>query len=231
MAHDPKTTPGPRAVLIKQADGKWKIELKEFRAFREQLGSDVLNAFCRCFVHADRLQALVSFAFVSEKYHGADSVAFSRNLNTMVWFTVGTLRELASAIRELRSALKKRDLLEPDSDPWLKLRELEDRWENDAFFRKKRDTIAFHVDGDVIEKGLDELVKDKAEVFLSQGDAKHADATSLTLGFHALVNGTGMDLNQYGEFVARVGSDHGIGEAIQLAFIRAVEMAGIPFGD
>src|SRR6266851_477981 len=98
-------------------------------------------------------------------------------------------------------------------------------------FGKKRDTIAFHVDRDVIDGGLDELVKDRAEVFLSQGDAGHADATSLTLGFHALVNSTGMDLNQYGKFVARVSGDHGIGEAIQLAFIRAVEAPGIPFGD
>ena len=32
---------------------------------------------------------------------------FGRDLITMVWFTVGTLRELAHALRDLRSALKK----------------------------------------------------------------------------------------------------------------------------
>src|SRR2546428_5042060 len=103
VEQEPKPTPRPRAVLIEEAGSKWKIRLKDVGAFREQLGPDVLNAFCRCFVHVDRLQALNSFAFVSEKYHGPHSVAFGRNLNTMVWFTVGTLRELASTIRDLRA--------------------------------------------------------------------------------------------------------------------------------
>ena len=42
------------------------------------------------------------------------------------------------------------------------LRALEDRWENNEFFRKKRDVAAFHVDADVIDRGLDELIRDGA---------------------------------------------------------------------
>ena len=52
----------------------------------------------------------------------------------------------------------------------------------------------------------------------------------MTFGFHALINGTGMDLDQYGKFAETVGDDHGIGNAIQESFILAVESAGIPFG-
>ena len=57
----------------------------------------------------------------------------------MVWFTIGTLRELARAIRDCRAALKKRGMLQADSPLWLKLREIEDRWERDETFRKMRD--------------------------------------------------------------------------------------------
>jgi len=121
----------PRAELVQQEGGKWKIELKQFAAFREQLGSDVVNAFCRCFVHADRLQSLISFTYASEQLHGRESVAFTRNLHTMVWFTVGTLRELATAIRDLRAALKKRGLLDVTAEPWVKLIDVEKRWEDD----------------------------------------------------------------------------------------------------
>src|SRR5207244_3559242 len=126
-------------------------------------------AFCRCFAHADRLQSLIGLALLSEKYHGKDSVAFGRDLSTMVWFTVGALRELARAIQSLRGPLHRRGLLEPDSEPWLKLRGLEDRWNGNEFFRKKRDIIAFHIDPEIVDRGLDELVKDNAEVFLSEG--------------------------------------------------------------
>ena len=61
------------------------------------LGRDVLNAFSRCFVHVDRLTSTISCIYASGELHGRDSVAFERDQNTMVWFTVGTLRELALA--------------------------------------------------------------------------------------------------------------------------------------
>lgn len=148
----------PRAVLVEEGGSEhWKIELKNFKQFRDALGPDVMNAFCRCFVWADRLASLISFAYVSQNHHGPESVAFNRNLQTMVWFTIGTLRELATAIRDLRSALAKRGMLDPQSAPWIKLRDIEGRWEDDPFYRNMRNVAAFHVDPDVMEKGLSEL--------------------------------------------------------------------------
>lgn len=40
----------------------------------------------------------------------------------------------------------------------------------------------------------------------------------------------GMDLKQYEKFVAKVGEDQGIGEQVQLAFLLALDKAGIPYG-
>jgi hypothetical protein len=130
-----------------------------------------------------------------------------------------------------RGALARRRLLDPRSGPWLELRELEDRWERDEFFRKKRDSAAFHVDRDVIDTGLDELSKED-NVELSVGDGRKSVQSHHVLGTLALFNGLKMDLATYGKFAEQVGEDHSVAaEAIQLAFMQAAEAAGIPMGE
>ena len=222
----------PAAVLVKDPNSEhWTIELRNFPKVREALGADVMNAFCRCFIHADRLTSMISFAYTSERHYGRDSIAFGRDLHTMVWFTIGTLRELAHAIKDCRAALAKRGLLEPKSAPWTKLRDLEDRWERDKTFYSMRNTAAFHVDEDVVEKGLVTLAAERTHADLSRGEGPKSHASSLTLGVEAMHNGLGMDLEAYGRFLEQVSEDHGIGNAIQEAFILAVETAGVRFGD
>jgi len=208
--------------------GRWSIELRNFREFEQLLGRDVVNAFCRCFVHADRLTSTISCIHASESVHGRDSVAFERDLNTMVWFTIGTLREFAKALGVLRAALKRTTRLDINSAPWVRLRELEDRWERNDFFRKKRDVAAFHLDSDVIDIGLDQLLKDQPDVALVVGDARAQIRTQLALGFLALHNGLGLDLAGFRDFVAVVGDDHAAAaEAIQTVFMNVAQAAGV----
>jgi len=210
---------------------RWNIELRNFKQLDAALGRDVLNAFSRCFVHADRLTSMTSCIHASEKLHTRNAVAFERDLNSMVWFTIGTLRELAAAIQDLRAALAKRGRLDSNSPPWLVLRGLEDRWERNPFYRKKRDVGAFHVDPEVIDTGLDELIKDQKDVTLSCGDSRRSVDSQLALGLVALHNGLGLDLEGYRQFLQVVSDDHGdAANAIQEAFIEAAQAAGVPFG-
>jgi hypothetical protein len=219
----------PLAAFVKDKEGgSWRIELRDLRAFRYTLGADVVNAFCRCFVHGDRLTSLISFAYVSLKHHGESSRGFTRNLQTMVWFAVGTLRELALAVRELRSALAKRGILDPNSKPWLALRQLEDRWEGDPFFRDMRNIAAFHVDADVIEKGLKAMEQDGIAI-LCEGQGEKLDQSSMRLGLEALLNGSGKTLADFDRFLKTVSEDHGISSTIQEAFLLALEAKDIPF--
>ena len=221
----------PRAVLVEEKNSnRWTIELKNFKQFCDTLGADVMNAFCRCFVWSDRLTSMISFAYVSQQHHGRDSVAFARNLQTMIWFTVGTLRELALAIKDLRAALAKRKVLDAESAPWINLRELEKRWEDDSFYREMRNVAAFHVDPPTVEKGL-EALSEKSDVVLMEGEGEKSDGGSLRLGLEALFQGSTMDLADFERFVQTVSQDHGIGSTIQEAFILAVQTAGIPFGE
>jgi hypothetical protein len=214
------------AFLRKKGTDRWKIELRDLASFRNTLGPDVLNAFCRCFVHADRLTSLISFGYLSMKIHGEASIGFLRNLQTMVWLTVGTLRELALAIRDLRSALAKRGMLDAQSKPWLALREVEDRWENDPFFRDMRNIAAYHVDAKVIEKGLVAMEADGNAV-LCEGQGEELDQSSMRLGLEALLNGSGKSLTDFDHFMKTVSEDHGISSTIQEAFLQVLEAKGV----
>lgn len=211
----------PTITLVQQDDTHWQIELRNPKGFLDLIGRDVMNAFCRCFIHVDRLDSTISCIHTSMQPHGSDSVAHLRNLDTLVWFTVGTLRELAIAIRTLRSALARRHLLDAKSTPWLTLKKLEDRWENDDFYRKVRNTVAFHVDECVINRGLDELVA-APHVTLANGQGRSHANSRLTLGVLALHNGLDMDLGRYREFLKVVLADHeAASSAVQKAFISA----------
>ena len=220
----------PAFRVVTEASGRWKIELVHFQKFEEMLTPDVLNAFCRCFIQSDRLLSATSCSDASEKLNGKDSVVFCRDLLTMVWFTVGTLRELAHALRDLRSALKKRGLLDAGSAPWVTLRELEKRWDRNKFYRDVRNHAAFHIDKKIIDDGLTEMLKDSVVVPLAEGDGMKNNRSQMHVGTLALHAGLwGSSLDDYGEFISIVGNDqYRAGEAIQLAFSQACEKAGIP---
>lgn len=207
-----------------EADGPWEFKLRNLGRFDEVFGRNVLSAFCRCFVHVDRLNSLISCMHTSEQYHGRDSIAHARDLDTLVWFTVGTLRELARAIQGLRTALATRSRLDPESAPWVTLRNFERRWENDDHYRKMRNQVAFHVDPEVIERGLNILVDDDDDVTLAEGRGpRHVDSR-LTLGLLSLHNGLDFNLEGYREFLEAVMEGHLVaGKAIQDAFVLAAE--------
>ena len=156
-----------------------------FQKFEEVLTRDVMNAFCRCFVHADRLTSTTTCTDVSEKLHGKDSIVFGRDLITMVWFTVGTLRELGSALRDLRSALKKRGLLDSGSAPWVTLRDLEKRWHSHLYV-SMRNHAAFHIDKEIIDAGLTNMLKDSRVVPLAEGDGRKNISSRMSVGTLAL---------------------------------------------
>ena len=119
---------------------------------------------------------------------------------------------------------------DPESDPWLTLRKLEKRWENDESYREMRNVAAFHLDEDLINRGLDDLTKDPCVPLANGQGSKHVKSR-LTLGFLALHNGLGLDLDGYRRFHETVMADLAVvPEAIQNAFIDAAKAVGVPFG-
>jgi hypothetical protein len=93
-----------------------------------------------------------------------------------------------------------------------------------------RNIAAFHVDPNVVEKGLEELSK-QPDVMLMEGEGSKSDGGSLRIGLEALFQGCSMDLPDFEKFLRTVSKDHGIVGTIQEAFILAAKTAGIPFGE
>ena len=216
----------PAIELTEDTTGKWKIELRNFPKIEEALGREVLNAFCRCFVHSDRLTSLISCIHASGELHGRDSTAHTRDHLSMIWFTIGTLRELVVAIGAAHDALYKRGWLEPESKHWVVLRKLRRTWDK-AELMRIRNKAAFHVDQPLVDKGLDELVRHEV-VRLGEGQSeKNVDGT-LSLGDLALFHGLELGRDEFRVLAERVGADHAAAaEAVQLAFCDAAEAAGI----
>lgn len=226
---DRPTTAAALRLIEHPGSQERSIELVNLAKFDQALGTAVLAAFARCFVHTDRLLSLVSFAYISNEKYGEKTTAFGRDLHTMVWFTIGTLRELALAIQYLRSELKKKDLLKPNTAHWLKLREIEDRWNNNPAFKKMRDKAAFHLDEDVMISGVQALVKNVRDVELLKADNEKQVHASFTFGTTVMYNGLGWDdLDQYGRFLEAVSTDHGdVVTAVQHVLIEVTEAVGI----
>lgn len=214
-------------TLIEGPGERWKVVIGDISSFRNKVGEEVLAALCACFVHTDRLISLTTFMHLSMQRFGVDTITHSRNLHTMVWFAVGTLRELALAIRAFRASLAKRGLLEPNSPAWVKLREVENRWDGDAFFRAYRDKVAFHADLEVVEAGLRGLCADETEVVFCEGDCAKGSESSFRLGLEALLKGMGAPPDAYGPFFVTVQEDQGIGFVLEEALTELMQKVGI----
>ncbi len=108
-------------------EGVLRLEIDDLASFRSTLGEEILSAFCRCFIQADRLTSLMHFVRLLETHCPHESVAVTRDLYTMTWLAVGTLREYGKAIQKLRSTLAKARLFDKNSDEWKQLLEFEKR--------------------------------------------------------------------------------------------------------
>jgi hypothetical protein len=179
-------------AIVVDPGGRWRFEISNLSALRAAIGDDVLTAFCACFLGADRLTALTDFASMSSERHGEQSTAHLRNLDTMFWLVTGTLRELALAVRHLRSSLAKAGLLgDYLGEAWKRILEIE-QWEADPICRDVRNKIGFHFDRRAIKRGIADFCSRGGLVVLAEGDSRRVYQTHLKLGHDALVQGLGI---------------------------------------
>lgn len=218
----PKSAP-VAITLVGDRKSRWRVEATNLPRLRHTVGDDVFATFARCFVHADRLTSLAQFG----RWNGRDDVnevSGKRNVLTCLWFSVGTLRELAKALRNLRAVLAKRGLLDADVTSLHQLREVESRWEDDAFFRKARDFGAFHVDAEVIRRGVERFSRKSSSVPLVEG---HGVDVSSSIGADALVAGMGLSSADLRRFLDATYHDVRIYEALDRVFLGVLRLRGI----
>ena len=166
-----------------------EVKITNLKEFVEVLGEDLLVAFCQCFVHADRLLSLASWPLASSEKFGGDSVAYSRDLNTMFFFTLGTLHEAITAVENLEAAGIEGRIA--TNSCWPELRELAKAWKEFPRSAEMRNTLGFHVDKNtkLMRRGLERLIQDGEEVEFMKFDGEANVNWQLSFGLNVLFAG------------------------------------------
>jgi hypothetical protein len=99
--------------------------------------------------------------------------------------------------------------------------------EKNKFYREMRNSAAFHVDADVIAKGLVDM-EAEGNAVLSEGDSEKEGDSSLCLGLNALVHGLDWDEADVVPFVKSVAEDNGVSASIQRVFFLVLKMKRVP---
>lgn len=214
-------------TLLGTFASRWRLQANDLSAVRAALGQEVFDAFCRSFVQSDRLTSLAQLQLLNKEALPLESVASSRNTLTILWLTVGTLREMAIVLRDLRAALAKRGWFDSASEPAKKLRNFESRWEENALYRALRNTGAFHVDLPVIRAGVDNLLLRPGPVLLAEGTGGTDHEMSLSIGSEALLLGMSDDPEVLRTALKAVHPDHKVYLALQELFVLALEKGDV----
>jgi hypothetical protein len=229
-----KQMPGtPLMVEGEESDWKVSVPLEELRRL---LGLPLLVEFCRCSVAADRLTSLGDFAFFNEEWKPRQKIAYERDLQTMFWFTCGTLHEAIDALDEME-LLGIEGLLGSLTarKPWLELRSISMRWKEDPIYRRVRDKIAFHLDPAAIRRGINKPGRDADPIVWKTGDSRKERSTFFNFAEDCLVATVlPEDLDdaeaqkRFGDFAERVSHAHlGFSHWVQELFIAAVRGAAL----
>jgi len=218
--------PSPRPVLRTHADGSQVLFTKNLGHLRTKLTPGVFNAFIRAFVHVDRLDSLVAFAYLNQKYLEDRPEQQNRNQLTVIAFLMGTMFELSRVLSTLRGNLIKRGLI--TAKEWeSRLPGWDKRWRTDPLCSDFRNKVSFHVDDEWVDKGLDRIAAGKtAEVFRSGPSINRQDG-SFQLGQMAILNGTGLSEKELVDLVVRPLRDLQVYWPLTRVFLLALDRVGL----
>jgi hypothetical protein len=216
-------------------DSDWTVSTS-LPELKRLLGMPLLVQFCRCSVAADRLTSLGDFGLFNEEWKPRLEVAHSRNLQTMFWFTWGTLHEAIDALTEME-LLGVEGLLGSFEarKPWLELRSFANRWKADPVYQRVRNKIAFHLDSAAIRKGINKPGRDVDPVVWKQGNSRKGRSTTFTFAQDCLASLLFPEelteeraQKRFGELAQKVRDVHlGFSPWIEELFIAAVRGAAL----
>ena len=160
---------GQTVAVLREWPGGWEVEITDRPLLVRTLGEGLLVAFCRCFIHGDRLAALTSLGKGTCSADGVRTVAGERDLDALLWFACGTLRELTKAVADVERELRAGGVEATPLRGWTVLRELSS-WSKRGLLRHVRNKIGFHVDPNMIRAGLTAESPEAEPWLLAHGD-------------------------------------------------------------
>lgn len=173
--------------------GNKKMTIPDLEAFRDRLGREVTEAFCRCFVHSERLAALADWIRMLDKHEDHEAVTTGRDLWTVLWFAVGTLKEFGMELDGLKGHLRRTGLYDRIAN-WGILNEVSRTWVHDDKYNQLRDHVSFHTNHNVIRNGLQRLVELKTPAAFG---TEQKDGRGFTrIGLNCQLLGLGLELTE-----------------------------------
>jgi hypothetical protein len=191
-----------RTILESRDGGRWKLLTSDLEAFRSELGEDVLEDFCRCYVVADRMTSLVSIFHLATKDVAGDSIGARRNNLTFFYLVSEAVKTLQLCLEGLRASLNKAGIW--DEASWMKNLGKIEEWGNDPANSAIRNRVAAHVDRDNVRRGLDLIQADTPRAILSEGDGGKLRESWAKLANDAVIAGLELSKDQFTKAVLGV---------------------------
>lgn len=191
-----------RTVWESRDGGHWKLLTSDLEAFRKELGEDVLEDFCRCYVIADRMTSLVSMFHFSGEKIAEGSIAARRNNLTFFFFVSEVVKELQLCLEGLRASLNKARIW--DEAAWAKNLAVIEKWGLDPVNSAIRNQLAAHVGRENVRQGLDSIQTETPRVILSEGDGGKQRESYSKLAHDAVISGLGLSEKQIEDAVSGV---------------------------
>ena len=215
----------PVVSVHDEPDGGQRLTIDDLRAFRDQLGSEVTEAFCSCFVHTDRLSSLAHWSTLLEK-HGESGIVVTRDLYTILWLGIGSLREFGSALDWLKGCLRRSGLFDKTNSGWTVLNEISRTWVHSDKYKELRNVVAFHVKQELVSSGLQKIVDEQQPVTLGISDKDKRGSTRL--GLDSQLQGIGWTADEFLELFELV-SGHLVlaSDNLHTVFADALNRRGI----
>ncbi len=215
----------PIAVFVREDHVRWRIELWDVTAVRHTLGEELVSAFCRCSVHADRLRSVLDLTYLSRLNYREGTNGSSRNLEALAAYGCRTLCDLTLAIRTLLDAAATQGVLDHSTAPWAAIEAFVHRWDRDPSYLVLREA-ASRDERTTIERGLSTLEPTRTAVLCHGRGALFQQCESV-LGPRALAAGSGVTEGDVKGFLGAL-SEHGLlGTTIHEAFILALQAKGV----
>jgi hypothetical protein len=202
-----------RLIRLADTEGDKSSRIEDLYLLRKRMTDPLLAHLLRALLWVDRLFVLVmAWQHISSAADSWSPDARTRKMDSLslLYFMCGTLREMTIALRESEEA-GLASLLADDELHYLEeARQMMERWDSNTVYVMVRNKGGFHIDADVIEKGIAQMqARANRHVFYRGKTNKRRD-NRFTFAHDVLLSGLfpgneGMD--KIHAFLEQVGKD------------------------
>jgi hypothetical protein len=218
-------TQRPVAALVQEDHVRWRIDLNDLRAVREGLGTELLNAFCRSMVAAERLASLVDVSYLSRMNYRDGADESGRHVVALAVCGHRLLSDAIHAIRLLLARAAATGVLDRSSRQWLDLETCADQWQLDRVYALLAEDAARDEEA-TIGKGLAAL-EARVETVLCRGRGAIFQQCSGELGPRAWAAGAEVDKDDAEYFITMLSRHRSLPTMIQRLFVLTMEAKGL----